>query len=638
MDFFSSQDMARRNTGRLVLLFALAILSLIAITNLFLLYVFGAFGEVINVPLYERIDWRLSAYVSFGIVFVVTCGSLYKIMSLAGGGAKVAQMLQGRLLQAGSQDLHEQRILNVVEEMAIAAGTPVPPVYLLEESGINAFAAGYSPADAVIGITRGAIETLSRDELQGVIAHEFSHILHGDMRLNIRLIGLVYGIMVLGIMGYYLVRSSGRSRRSKDGNNIAVVGLGLMVIGYAGTFFGNLIKAAVSRQREFLADASAVQYTRNSEGIANALKRIGANPSGALLENPAAAEISHALFGEGVRRSFSSLFATHPPLQKRILRLQPDWDGRFVVPAQETVRVAASGTAQAATATGGQRLSALAALALTDSLLQQAGNPQEANLERAREILASIPSDLLEATHSALSAKALIYCLVLHDDAQVRKAQWQLLGNTADPAVYVALQQLCTHHAHIDESIRLSLANLCLPVLRQLSAEQYAAFRRNLESLVRVDGKSSLWEWVLQRVVLQPLDAVFTPRNALHLSAHHGLRQLAAPCALLLAFVLRAGQQSRDEHEVFTKAMAMLGLADEPMPSPKEMSIDAINAALTALRALRPLHKPVFLKACAFAIAADGVAQVQELEVFRAIAATLDCPLPPIPLDHGSAG
>ncbi|MCB1666177.1 MAG: M48 family metallopeptidase [Pseudomonadales bacterium] len=631
MDFFRSQDIARRNTTRLVVLFLLSLISLIAITNLLILFVLGTFAETINAPLFQRVDWRLFAYVSVAILAVVGFGSLFKIVSLAGGGAKVAEMMQGRLILPGSEELHEQRILNVVEEMAIAAGTPVPPVYVLEEQGINAFAAGYSPADAVIGITRGAINTLSRDELQGVIAHEFSHILHGDMRLNIRLIGILHGIMVLGIMGYYLVRTTGHSRRSKDSSNIAVVGIGLMIIGYAGTFFGNLIKAAVSRQREFLADASAVQYTRNPDGIANALKRIGSSSEGSLLQNPATSEISHALFGEGVPRSFNALFATHPPLEQRIRRIQPNWDGSFEVSHTKAASEAStSGTAKTARRAP---LTALTALALTDSLIAEAGRPQEANLAQAREILASIPDDLIKAAHNPFSARALVYCLLLDSDSDTRGKQLALLEERADPAVYDTLQQLLAEHSAIDETLRLSLANLCLPVLRQLSASQYESFRSNLDALMQADGRISLWEWVLQRVIVQPLDSVFMPEHRLRPQAHHALRHLASSCAVLLAFVVRAGrQQGQSAEQTYAQAMASLGLADEAMPAAERLSIDAINQALNALRGLKPLQKPAFLKACALAIAADGVAQTQELEVFRAIAASLDCPLPPIPL------
>jgi Zn-dependent protease with chaperone function len=650
MDFFRSQDVARRNTTRLVLLFALALLCLIGITNLLLLAGLGFFAQTIDAPLFQRIDWVLLAWVSGAILVVVAFGSLYKILSLAGGGARVAELLQGRLLLPGSRELREQRILNVVEEMAIAAGTPVPPVYVLDEPGINAFAAGYAPSDAVIGITRGAIETLSRDELQGVIAHEFSHILHGDMRLNIRLIGVLHGILVLGIMGEYLLRSTRhRSRRSKDSGNIAVVGLALLVIGYAGTFFGNLIKAAVSRQREFLADASAVQYTRNPAGIAGALKRIGGSAAGSQLANPAAAEISHALFSEGLSRRFSGLFATHPPLGERIRRIEPDWDGRFDLPAATAplaegvshAAAAAEPLAAEAAANAGQA-AALSALAVSAALLAQAGNPREADVQQARQLLASLPPALLQAAHQPASASALV-CLLLLDARPEQAAQQEaLIADKAAPAVGQALQTLLPAAGAIRPEARLPLLSLALPALRQLSPAQYASLREVLLAQIQSDGRISLWEWVLQRVLVQQLDGVFAPRSRLHHTAHRSLQQLQAEVVVLLGFVLRVGaaraQDAPQQHALPPQAQALfdevltgLGLPSAPLPPLEQLRLPPVNAALDALQALKPLQKPAFLKACAALIMADGVAAVAELEIFRALAAALDCPLPPLP-------
>lgn len=633
MNFFRSQDIARKNTVRLVFLFILSLLSLLVITNFLVLFALGTFSETHETPVLERIDWQLCAYVSVAVLAVVGLASLYKIMALSGGGARVAEMLQGRLLSPASADPDEQRIINVVEEMAIASGMPVPPVYLLEEDGINAFAAGYSPSDAVIGITRGAIKSLSRDELQGVVAHEFSHILHGDMRLNIRLIGVLHGIMVLGILGYYLLRSTGHSRRSKNGNNLAVMGIGLIVIGYAGTFFGNLIKAAVSRQREFLADASAVQYTRNPNGIANALKRIGANPVGSLLDNPGAAEISHALFGNGVRRSISSLFATHPPLAKRIKSIQPDWDGSYDLPARDVHKTPAAQSSAEAQAGRARPLSALSALALTDALLAQAGQGEEAALTQAQQILGSIPEALVSAAHDPFSARALVYLLLLDDAPGLRGQQLSALERSADRAVFAALLALESADRRVAVELRLPLLNLCMPALRQLSAAQFAQFRENLLKLIDFDGRVSLWEWALQRVIVQQLEAVFQPKNKFHHRRHRALRSLMPECALILAFVIHAGRlQDASEQEIYLQALRSLGAKDMPMPSREAMSITQINTALDALAHMRPIEKPKFLKACATAIAADGKATAQELEVFRAIAATLECPLPPIPL------
>ena len=338
-DFFQQQDAARRGTTRLVVLFSLAVLAIVVSVELLLAATMGFLGRD---PETNEIDWttvadpRLLLLAVGGTLLVVGGGSLYKIAQLRGGGRVIAEELGGRLVDGSTSDPVERRLLNVVEEMAIASGTSTPPVYIMDgETGINAFAAGFAPQDAVIGVTRGAATTLDRDELQGVIAHEFSHILNGDMRLNIRLMGLLHGIFLIGMIGYFILRMSfysgaggGRSRDSKGALPILALGAGLAIVGFAGTFFGNLIKAAVSRQREFLADSSAVQFTRHPGGIAGALKKIGGFVTGSKVENPNAPQASHMFFGRATS-GFSAMFSTHPPLGERIRRIDPSWDGEF---------------------------------------------------------------------------------------------------------------------------------------------------------------------------------------------------------------------------------------------------------------------------------------------------------------------
>ena len=339
MNFFQSQAKARSQTNRLVLLFVLAVISLIVLTNLLVMGLFGYFGlegQAITLAyIKDQFDWQKFLTISVVVIIFVAIGSIYKLMSLRKGGRVVAEALGGKLINQNTDNLQYRILLNVVEEMAIASGTPVPLVFVLkDESAINAFAAGFSTKDAVIGVTQGALDCFSRDELQGVIAHEFSHIVNGDMRINMRLMGILHGIMLLGLLGYYIMRVSGGSNRSKNSGKLVFLGLGLVVIGYGGMFFGNAIKASVSRQREYLADASAVQFTRDDQGIANALKKIGGYSKGSKLESPEAQSISHAFFSNALTNKFSSLFATHPPLPKRIKQIEPNWSGKF-----ETVNV-----------------------------------------------------------------------------------------------------------------------------------------------------------------------------------------------------------------------------------------------------------------------------------------------------------
>ena len=303
---------------------------------------------------------RKTDKVNFALPLLASAGALVadhrsaacsKSPNSPAGGTVVAERLGGRRVFPNTIDPAERRLLNVVEEMALASGVPVPPVFLLsEEQGINAFAAGYSPSDAVVGVTRGCAEQLTRDELQGVVAHEFSHILNGDMRLNMRLIGVLHGILLMGLIGRELLRlgafggGGALATKTTAPPHLLVIGLAFMIIGFLGLFIGNLIKAAVSRQREYLADASAVQFTRNPEGIAGALKRIGAAVFGSKLATPRAAEASHMYFAEGI----SSLFATHPPLNDRIARIEPQWDGKYpaALPADAVVGIGSDAAAQ----------------------------------------------------------------------------------------------------------------------------------------------------------------------------------------------------------------------------------------------------------------------------------------------------
>ncbi len=337
MNFFESQAKARRNTFQLVFLFLLAVFSIIILTNLIVMAFLGFFKNPaikdLN-SLLQYMDWWRFGMVGLCVWVVVLAGSLSKILALSGGGKVIAEAMGGQLVIRNTRDLKQLRLLNIVEEMAIASGTAVPPVYIMQqERAMNAFAAGYSTRDAVISVTQGLLDHLNREQLQGVIAHEFSHIFNGDMRLNIQLTGTLNGILIIGMIGYEMMslpfrgsRHRGRSSGSGDAKLLFFLvsaGLSLMIVGYTGTFFGNMIKAAVSRQREYLADASAVQYTRNPQGLAGALKRIGGLTSGSRLQAPQAVEISHAFFAQGVSGMMQSLFATHPPLVRRIRRLDP---------------------------------------------------------------------------------------------------------------------------------------------------------------------------------------------------------------------------------------------------------------------------------------------------------------------------
>jgi len=643
MNFFESQDRVRKNTTLLVVLFVLAVFALVIITNVLVMIVFGFIhSEQLRDggTLIRQMDWRTFAAVGAGVSAVVLAGSIYKIMALSAGGRVVAESLGGQLIPRNTQDLNQRKLLNVVEEMAIASGTPAPPVYLLAaESGINAFAAGFSPRDAVIGVTRGAVDHLSREQLQGVIAHEFSHIFNGDMRLNIRLMGALNGILILGILGYYLLRSTsfaGRRRgNSKEGGAIVALAVGLMAIGFAGTFFGALIKASVSRQREYLADASAVQFTRNPDGIAGALKRIGGLEFGSKVEDPGAAEVSHAFFAQGVSGFMQSLAATHPPLAKRILRIDPHWDGKFDVSDRPEAVRNDNHAADADTMTrqaAARRVGVLAAgTAVADAMARigQIGNPRPEAIDYASSLLSELSVIIREAVREPYGARAIIYCLLLEKGQEVRAKQMRQLQEHADPEVYALTLKLMPQMDDLDVKFRLPVIDIAIPALKQLSLRQYQSFKGNLLALIDMDSRVDLFEWSLQKILFNHLDGHFFGRAPMNVR-YSDPENLKKEIRLVLSMMAHAGAQDQGEAEgAFAASVQALESIDLALLAKDQIRIADLDLALGKLEQLKPLGKSRLLKACVASIWYDQQATAVEVELLRAFASVLDSPMPP---------
>lgn len=633
MNFFEAQARAWRRTGWLLLLFGLAVAVLVVLINQ-LVTVVVSFHQDVRV-LQPGNDWGRFALVALGTVAFIAAGSLYKMLALSGGGRAVAEMLGGRLVPRNTDDPAQRRLINVVDEMAIAAGTPAPPVYLLDEMGINAFAAGLSPNNAVIGVTRGAISYLSRDELQGVIAHEFSHIFNGDMRLNIRLMGVLHGILLIGLTGYYLLRATrfARGSRGRSGNvvfGMLVLGLGLVAIGYTGFFFGQWIKAIVSRQREFLADASAVQFTRNRDGIANALKKIGGSTTGSLLNAPAAGQYSHAYFSSGVGGWLEGLFATHPPLPVRIRRIDSRWDGRFIPPA---IQEAAQPRADADIADTRRQVLAgvvVAGVLTPDDAVALIGKVGPEQVDQAQDILAAIPESLRQASAEPYGARAVIYALLLARSPEHRAEQTTQLAKLADPAVSRLAVQLHPDAQRLPEAGRLPLADLCLPTLRSLSPAQYEGFRQAVQALIAIDRKVDMDEWLLQHFLMRQLDEHFGLRPPP--KASHGMLGAVNREASLLVS-LAAHLEHPDAavaEQAFTAGIKAVGATALKFVPRDQLKLEDLNGAVDKLAELKPLLKPRVLKACATCLMFDGQATVKGQELLRTIASCLDTPMPPL--------
>jgi Zn-dependent protease with chaperone function/uncharacterized tellurite resistance protein B-like protein len=632
MNFFAQQDRARKNTFWLVILLIIAVACLIIMTVLVVALMLYFFQQphlsttAVQKSLAQHIGHVFRSdfifYAAGGVLTVVATASFYKLVELGGHGSKIAEALGGKKIQPNSLDADERKALNVVEEMAIASGNPVPPVYLIEDNCINAFAAGTDRRNAVIGITCGSIHLLSRDELQGVIAHEFSHIHFGDIRINMRLIALLHGILIIGLIGSFLLRSSNVRGRSK-GRGIEIgIGLAFLILGYGGSFFGNIIKAAVSRQREFLADASAVQFTRNPEGIANALKKMGGLSIHALLNNPKASEFSHFYFGQGVETAFNSWMATHPPLEDRIRKVQPNWDGNYIKP-DTTASVRTTYSAQpndnisSASAFG----QAIPLTTLTNAV-DLVGNPTPENIHTARTILEALPNSLRNAAAEPFLARLLIYGLLLDQDSKGnRTAQVDRLTEKLDSSERASFDELHREVLNLGRAQHLPLIELTIPALKSQSASQYQEFKKIMIDLIKADQQVSIFEWSLYRIVTETVEEKQRPNGKLSLAQTQDAIETLLAAACLNGKTLNY----RDAYTAAKRYLPNLELKREPNSN---LSFQELDKALSQLIQLKPLHKPLLLKALAACIQADKIVTADEAELFRAIADCLDCPVP----------
>ena len=638
MDFFKAQEAARRRTWQLGVLFAAAIIALIVLTNLFVVLA-GAFltassggsGGIESLASTPPSTW---AWITVGVLGVVGTASLYKYLRLRGGGRVVAESFGGRLLSREQATFEEQRALNVVEEMAIAAGVPVPPVYVLEEPGINAFAAGHTIEDAVIGINRGTIELLGRDELQGVVAHEFSHILNGDMNINLRLIAVLHGILFIGLIGRLLLRSAGNASR-RNGLPILLFGAGFAVIGYGGTFFGNLIKAAVSRQREYLADAAAVQFTRNPGGIAGALKKIGGHITGSGITNGNAQEASHLFFAAVAPRFIRFLFATHPPLENRIRAIEPRWDGKYPVVSAETIDKGLNGKGLDRTppdySSAGATSAMVGNIATPETIVDSVGNPGVAAVEQAHDALTTCSSALSLATQEPYGATALVYAVLLSPDAGIRTRQQEAIAEHGSPGMAAETTRLYGLLSETDPVARSMLIDRAIPALKTLSTGQYRTLLQVMAFLVDADHRMDLLEWMTSLKLSKDLSPHFlgTQTNRMRFNS---IGQVSADLIVLLASLSTLGKAPEEQRlAAFTKGLQIAGVEPASFPAQK-LNFSTMSNCMFRLRDLAPLQKPKVLKAVVATLMYEQQLNTSDAALLHLIAGALDCPLPPVPL------
>jgi Zn-dependent protease with chaperone function len=690
MNFFEYQDRARKNTQHLVGLFLLSILLMVVTIYLVAILIFaGTSSQPLNQPAtrspylsesclkqastypgrvgiifdpknrpvqlisldpprgadltqqicpaktrYEVIGfnwWNPGLFVGIAIptVLIVILGSWFRTQTLKQGGSVIAQELGGRLLLAEIADPAEQQLLNVVEEMAIASGVSVPYVYLLDhEAGINAFAAGFSPNNAVIGVTRGCLDQLSRDQLQGVIGHEFSHILNGDMRLNLHLVGMLHGILMIYIAGRLFL--SVRSRDSKGMIAIWVFGLSLVIIGSIGLLCGRLIKSAVSRQREFLADASAVQFTRNPAGLAEALDKISHHCYQSRIYSPRAEAHSHLFFGSALRfNPFGEWFETHPPLDQRIRRLKAQ-AGRYA--AAKTVLSNSSSELDQSLIAGltGGRTSRSMQIDPAE-VVNQVGTVSPEHFAYAHALIAQLPEPLQLAIREQQGAIAIVYALLLEapdSDLWQQQIDWLQQNETKEIVEQVIQLHALIHSLH--GQVRLPLLDLTIPALRQLSAAQCQHLFKCLKGLIMMDGKWSLSEFIVQAILWHRLQSQFQPST--HTVQHKTLDTIWSDCLILLSAVAEIGQSNPEmvAYAFRSGLFRLPGAGQQDLPdAPLKYNLRSLKQSLDRLGSAVPKLKQAIVDACAHTVLLDNTVTAQEADLLRAIAILLDCPLPP---------
>jgi len=629
LNFFEHQQQARSKTAWLLSLLVVAIFLILVLTLLLVSVLIGFTYQ--PVPQNGN-DWLylippdLSIKIAGVILCAVALAMLYKWLQLKAGGQAVAEALGGRKIQYTSASPSERKLLNVVEEMSIASGLVVPQVYVLEESAINAFAAGFSPANAVIGVTRGCIEQLDRSELQGVIAHEFSHIFNGDMRLNMRLISLLHGILFIGLFGRQLLHietraSIGSRGRGRNSAPVALIGIGLICLGYTGSFFGQLIRSAVSRQREFLADASAVQFTRNPAGIANALKRIGGMTREARINHPRSAEFSHMFFGQAIASWLGGWMATHPPLMQRIRRLEPGWDGVYLTPRAIGISDASESPADSPDRSSGRILKRDAESLFSQLDTEQVG--QMGDVGQAEQWLFSLPASLRLAAHDPSGAQAIVLSLFTSDTGLLPRGIHQL---QPDPTQFLGyMEEAITQRWKAED--RLPLIELCLPALQELTPEQFTAFKDALIALITQDGRIQFYEWALYRVLMHHLES---EQRSGRLGAVTLKRRTEAVAVLLSAMAWAGGDKADEAEAGFKAAVESLNLPQLSLVPEQQLTSKSLSIAVAGLAHLKPLQKPALLKAMRLSILHDNCIKPVEAEMMRAFSLSLDCPMPPL--------
>jgi Zn-dependent protease with chaperone function len=630
MDFFTQQDFAKRKTTRLVSLFALALLLITACIHAVVVATL-AYSNIMHFESVEQ--WLLHPvflWTTLGTLGFIAVASLVRILQLSVGGAGIAESVGARRVSYETTDLDEQKFINVVEEMSLASGTPIPSLFIMDgEMAINAFVAGKNANNAILVVTQGCLQKLNREELQGVVGHEFSHIFNKDMQINLKLIGLLAGIMAIGVLGrlFFSTSSSRRhshssSRRSNNSGGGWAIGLALIVIGFVGTFFGRLIKAAISRQREYLADASAVQYTRDPDGIAGALQKIQNDQAGSLLESDKAEEMSHMCFGVSFGAALSGWFATHPPLDDRIKAINP------LFRPKQTNDTAASQNISEDNESLISSLSQSAPVHATkQSVMDSIGHASSAHIEYVHQSIESLPDILLNAAHDLDAAMPLIFALITAGEPESSVAALEKVRQIEGEKIATQTAEMLDQVK--DESLqnKFLLMEIASNILRSISDRDVLnKFRKTCVQLMHVDKKISLYEFVIYSYIRKLMDKGESNPTKVHRYA-----QARSEIILILSLMSEVGEGNDDEkNQRFDKHLPYFFTEKSSRINFDSFDAKSVQAALARLAGLTPMLKRSLIEALVDCILEDDTITQREALILRAVCIQLDCPLPPI--------
>ena len=614
MDFFRHQDQARHKTMVLVLLFILAVILIVAAVNIVAFVLFSTGDDYVSKYNHwmENIHWEHPTALAVLLIFT---GSLRRYFALSDGGKAVAEMVGASLVDMDSGDKKIKKYINIVSEMSIASGVPMPVLYVMErELGINAFVAGFRPTEAVMVVTRGALDELDRDELQGVVAHEFSHILNGDMRINIRLMAVLAGILTIGQFGRVLMRSASNSRNSRNGGPAILIGLVFFLIGYIGLIFGRLIKAAISRQREYLADASAVQFTRNPAGIAGALYKIKESVVGSFLRSNQAEEMSHMCFSNTMNIWFGSLMSTHPDLETRINTIDPSF-----IKIQNARSIIVKRKIEEKEKQAGDKLKG-------HDIASMIGNPQPQHLAYAAMLYKSFSPFLLNQLQTSEGARCLIYALLI--SSMKNEQGLDYLQGTSDQNIVEVTRQAITSIKQIDKRNYLSLVDLVLPVIKNIERFKKQKFIEIVDGLIRLDKRVTMFELVLLVIIKQHLAE--NSEKVVRVK-FHSFKHVLKDVHVLISLLVQTSRQIDEKRNlVFKRAMKTFVLKDIELLAANDCDFQSLEKVLNRLNRLSPMLKKTLIAVCADCVLDDGIIMPAEAELLRAVAESLDCPMPPL--------